>query len=430
MTAHPNHSSESGPATSAAETRKSLVVCLEEDGYSPVSYIRIVRHLQDLKQHYLISILVLPRQLPEALDLIPNASLVIMARNRHQASHQAARKAAECHVPILCDVDDYVWEFPDYSKVERHATIYTDDVLSHASCITTPSERLGETIRMKHPTKDVRIVPNAGNIWSGRGKAFTPCVMANSDFFRMPEMKADFFRAIHDAAEEVGKALLLYYFSNDPPEHFTDDPHLRVVWMGFRSYSSYRQLLDHFKPEIGFVLLREEEFSRHKSVIKFAEYSFTGTIGIYSRVEPYVGFIENGISGFLADNTYESWKETVSHALRLDAKTKRQIRARIAHDVKDKFDYERIHADFRSLLADYAKAGPAAASVKENIPELQEFAFREAYAYAAWIIGAEMPRLQQELDHARQTPYHSIGRWTTRLLARIAQWTQRHRETS
>jgi hypothetical protein len=388
---------------SVPDARQSLVACLEEDVFSPVSYLRVVCHLQDLTATYRISIFILPGQLQEALCSIPGAALMIMARNRHESSWQAACKAAECRVPILCDVDDYVWEFPDYSKVERHERIYTDEILALASCITTPSENLGRIIRDKHPGKDIRCVPNAGNVWSSSGTAFTPCIMANSDFFRMPEMKHDFFRALREAAREAGKPLLLYYFSNDPPEHFSDDPHLRVVWMGFRSYSSYKQLLEHTHPELGFVLLREEEFSRHKSVVKFAEYGFAGTIGIYSRVEPYAGFIEDGSNGFLADNTYEGWKTTVLRVLRLDSGSKGLIRAQINRTVKEMFDYEPIHNQFRDLLAEYAKEGSPVSVVPENIPERKAFSFREAYAYAAWVMHTERPRLESELARANRT---------------------------
>ncbi len=138
-------------SNSSAPTRKTLAVCLEEEVYSPVSYIRLVRHLQDLKPDYRISLFVLPRQLPEALEQIPRTSLLLMARNRHESSFLAARKAAECAIPILCDVDDYVWEYPDYSKIERHPKIYVDEILALAACVATPSEDLANLVRQKHP---------------------------------------------------------------------------------------------------------------------------------------------------------------------------------------------------------------------------------------------------------------------------------------
>ena len=392
--------------------RKAIVVCIEEEVYSPVSYLRLVRHLQELAPEYGSTLFVLPRQLPEALDRIPSSSLVLMARNRHESSLLAARKAAECAVPILCDIDDYVWEFPDYSKVERHPEIHTDAILAIAACVTTPSEELARLVRQKHPGKDVRVLPNPGNIWNGHAPTFTPCVLANSDFFRMPELKFDFFRALRDAAQEAAKPLLLYYFSNDPPEHFTDDPHLRVVWMGFRSYSSYKQLLDLLKPELGLVLLRQEEFSRHKSVIKFAEYGFAGAIGIYSRVAPYADFIEDGANGFFAENTYEGWKSSLLRALRMPSEVRLQMKERIGRDVRAQFDFQPIHGLFRSLLAEHAKATPSAPDVPENLPDLQPFTFREAYAYPAWVMHAERPRLERELEAARQSFWHRLLRKT------------------
>lgn len=398
--------------------RPAVVVCLEEDVYSPVSYLRIVRHLQDLTSGYRISIHVLPGGLAEALALIPQAALLIMARSRHVSSAQAARKAAECQVPILYDVDDYVWAFPDYSKVDRHNTLHTDEIIALAACVTTPSEPLARLIREKNPGKQVRHIANPGNVCNDSATTFTTGVMANSDFFRMPEMKSDFFRALRDAAREAGRPLLLYYFSNDPPEHFTDDPHLRVVWMGFRSYSSYKQMLEYLRPEFGFVLLRDEIFSRHKSVVKFAEYGFAGAIGIYSRVEPYLGFIQDGHSGLLADNTYAGWKEATGRALRLPPDSRRRMQTHIIRLVKQQFDYSLIHDQFRAVLEELTDGKPVSTSGLENIPEYHPFTFRNAYDYAAWVMHSEQPRLEQALAAAR-TPWWR--RWQPRMSQRLAQ---------
>ena len=392
-------------APGAAAPRPLLVVCLEEEVRSPVSHIRLVHHLQDLKPAYRIAAYELPRERDAALEAIPHASLLVMARNRHVSSLEAARRAGACGVPLLCDIDDYVWEFPDYSKIVRHATVHTDEILRLAACVTTPSEALAALVRERHPGKDVRILPNAGDIWSGAGTRFTPCVMANSDFFRMPEMKADFFRAVRDAAAAAESPVLLYYFSNDPPEPFSDDPWLRIIWMGFRSYSSYKELLDAIRPDFGFVLLRDEPFSRFKSVVKFAEYGAGGTIGLFSRVPPYAGFIEEGVNGFLADNTYAGWREAVLRVLRLEPAARARLRVRIAADVERQFAYGPLHSRFRELADGLRRPVCGGADrVPDNLPPRQPFAFREAYAYASWVLHAERPRLERELALFRRSP--------------------------
>jgi processive 1,2-diacylglycerol beta-glucosyltransferase len=402
-----------------------VAVCLEEELYSPVSYVRVIRHLQDLTERYRIAVFILPGQIQEALAYIPSAALLIMARNRHETSLLAARRAAAAHVPILFDVDDYIWEFPDYSKVERHARICTDDILNLAACVTTPSETLAERIRSDHPGKEVRLLPNAGNIWSDSHASFVPCVMANSDFFRMPEMKADFFRSIRDAAREAGKTILLYYFSNDPPEQYTDDPSLRVIWTGFRSYSSYKQLLDHIRPAFGFVLLRDEKFSRHKSVIKFAEFGYCGTIGIYSRVAPYIDFIEEGVTGFMADNTPDAWKDAVLRALSMDDAARTNMRATIAQTAAERFDYAAIHETFQSFVTALAQMRHESDVHSDHtVPPLLPFAFRDAYAYAAWMMYVEAPRLRHKRDRCRRKNGLRLKKKIARFWARIVQSKQ------
>jgi hypothetical protein len=412
--------------------RGYILVCLEEETYSPVSYIRLIAHLEQLAHRYAGRVVILPREREVALEKLPGASLMIMARNRTEASYDVAQRAAELKVPILYDLDDYVWKYPDYSKVARYREIFTDEIIGLNACLTTPSENLRKEILHHYPKKDVRIIANPGNVWSGSGRKFVPCVMANSDFFRIPEMKEQFFRALRDAAQACDQAILLYYLSNDPPEFYTDDPHLRVVWVGFRSYSSYKQLLDHLKPELAFVLLREETFSQFKSVVKFAEYGCAGTLGIYSKVEPYRDFIRDGENGFLAENTYEDWKRAVTRALSVSSVEKDHIMQRIDEHIREHFDFATLHPRFVDIITAMARPDAPSSSYagSDVLPARGEFTFREAYGYTCWklyhdpesspAIAEENRRLRAELDAIKQTTLHRLGQWIARIKNRWA----------
>jgi hypothetical protein len=378
-----------------------LLICLEEETYCPVSYIRIVAHLEDHKDRYCGSIAIMPRDLQKALERLPDVSLVIMARNRMQESLHVAQRAAELGIPILYDIDDHVWRYPDYSKLADVERVHTDDIIALASEISTPSDPLKQEISGRHPDRRVTIVPNAGNIWSGAAPAFVPTVIANSDFFRLPEMRRDFFQALRDAAASANQPILLYYLSNDPPDTFTDDPYLRILWLGFRSYSSYKQLIDYIRPVWAFVPLRDETFSRYKSVIKFAEYAFSETLGIYSDVPPYQGYIEDGVNGLLAANTYAAWRDTVLRALQMDKEERLSMLLRATDQARSEFDHGRIQAEFVKLLDHHKKPGSSPTPFENEIPDHAPFVFREAYAYIDWKAHHESAALQRENQDLR-----------------------------
>ena len=76
-----------------------------------------------------------------------------------------------------------------------------------------------------------------------------------------------------------------------------------VKWLPTEQYRGFmkEQCFD-----IGLAPLENDSFSKCKYFNKFVEYSMSGTVGIYSNTEPYTDVIQDGVNGFLADNTKES----------------------------------------------------------------------------------------------------------------------------
>jgi hypothetical protein len=63
--------------------------------------------------------------------------------------------------------------------------------------------------------------------------------------------------------------------------------------------------------DIGLCPLLDSTFNRCKSDIKYLDYSAAGIPGIYSRVPVYESTIQHLTTGYLADNTVESWVEAL-----------------------------------------------------------------------------------------------------------------------
>ena len=207
-------------------------------------------------------------------------------------------------------------------------------------------------------------------------------MVANADFFRIPEFKSDFFRALKDAAEETKKHLVIYYFSNDIPLEFTDNPYFTVIWLGLRSYSSYRNLIKILGPEFAFIPLRDEEFSNYKSVLKCAEFGFSNIIGIYSNVDLYNEFVEDGKDGFLCDNTYTGWNSVTKKILTLSEEQKNEIKKAASYKVSSLFNFREINKNFRELISKHLKTSQNTHSAINSgyiIPDVSRFKHIESY---------------------------------------------------
>ena len=77
----------------------------------------------------------------------------------------------------------------------------------------------------------------------------------------------------------------------------------------------YRNYMRNQKFDIGLAPLPEDSFSKCKYYNKYIEYTLIGATGIYSNCEPYTFVVSDGINGFLANNTFESWFDTICRAI-------------------------------------------------------------------------------------------------------------------
>lgn len=299
--------------------RQTIVIGIEEAILCPVTYVRLVAHLQQAPEEMDFRIFDMRSEgeAATAATMLEYASALILARATLPSSLALAQMANRNGVPILFDIDDYLWLLPEYLGSQNRAGLI-DEILDLCTVVTTPQIKLKEFISGRHPHLRIEILPNAGDL-ALKSVKVPYCVgfIANSDVFRLPQMRSDFFRAVRDACRDSGRKLHLYYFSNDVPHDFTDDPWLTVIWGGIRSYSSYRELMQALKPDLALVPLTGDSFAQYKSVIKFAEFAATYTLGIFSRVEPYLSFVRENEDGLFAENSYNGWYTAVKHALLL-----------------------------------------------------------------------------------------------------------------
>jgi glycosyltransferase involved in cell wall biosynthesis len=98
-----------------------------------------------------------------------------------------------------------------------------------------------------------------------------------------------------------------------PPSPFQKNPNVEWTQVGLVSYQQFAEYFQEQIFDICIAPLRDNLFNHSKSSIKFLEYSALGIPGVYSRITPYKGVIEEGVNGFLATSLAE-WEE---HLVRL-----------------------------------------------------------------------------------------------------------------
>ena len=97
-----------------------------------------------------------------------------------------------------------------------------------------------------------------------------------------------------------------------------------------RNFYDYLAVASDLGWDVGLAPLIDSEFTMYKFYNKLIEYTFIGCAGIYSRVEPYTGVIEDGITGLLVENEVGAWKEAILRLL-MDP----ELRFRIATNARE-----------------------------------------------------------------------------------------------
>ena len=110
--------------------------------------------------------------------------------------------------------------------------------------------------------------------------------------------------------KEYGRNLYWTFIGVKPDLHeYQHKENIRFI--GYVSLEEFRSLLKHGDFCFGIAPLTKSEFNECKYINKFMEFTMAGIPCIYSDVEPYASFIDNGVNGILCDNTIEGWIEAI-----------------------------------------------------------------------------------------------------------------------
>ena len=106
------------------------------------------------------------------------------------------------------------------------------------------------------------------------------------------------------------------------------------------SMGAFRKELRNGNYSFGIAPLMDDEFSKHKYINKFMEFSTAGIPCIYSRVSPYREFVVDGVDGVLCDNDASSWVKGFGDML--DINNRHAIICNAQKRIIDEFSVEGI----------------------------------------------------------------------------------------
>jgi ubiquinone/menaquinone biosynthesis C-methylase UbiE/glycosyltransferase involved in cell wall biosynthesis len=102
-----------------------------------------------------------------------------------------------------------------------------------------------------------------------------------------------------------------------PRPDFIDKLKDRTIYTSYiGNYYDYLDFASRLNWDIGLAPQVDDEFTTYKFYNKLLEYTSIGCAGIYSKLEPYTNVIQDGITGLLADNGIESWRDAVLRLLK------------------------------------------------------------------------------------------------------------------
>ncbi|KQT85137.1 hypothetical protein [Aurantimonas sp. Leaf443] len=249
------------------------------------------------------------------------------------------RRARDAGVPVVVDIDDWMYTLPSYGKdLLRERADPARELYDLAQAMTLPTSFFAQV--MAPVFAGQRSVLPYGFEFDGAAstsvaEADTRRIILSSMFtLKLGRRTEAFAAALRDFLDRFEDWSVDFYCENYATDLFE---HPRIARLSPVSYDDYLRVLSQRRYAFCLVPLAgyEEEadllFNACKSPLKFVDYSANAIGGIYSRSPVYETVIEDRRSGLLVDNTYDGWFAAMGE-LAQNASLRREL-STVSHDV-------------------------------------------------------------------------------------------------
>jgi len=223
-------------------------------------------------------------------------------------------------ITTVYEIDDNLLEIPPYnpgyshySRPEIRKTII--QFIREVDFVTVTTQPLKEYFSENN--SKIVVLPNqidtevfqyqSNNLGKGIRIGYAGTITHQGDFAQViPALKCL-------KAEYRDKIRLV--FINFVPEEFRGDPDIEFI-PGTDYLPKFAKIFAEANLDIGLAPLKFNEFNRAKSDVKFLEYGIQKIAGIYSAFDPYLGVVQDGVTGLLvASENPQLWYEKIKFLL-------------------------------------------------------------------------------------------------------------------
>jgi len=303
--------------------RNSLVA---KDVFSLSVSVRIVEALDYLEFLGLIEyVLVNEHELvPE--NIFKWAQIIILNKHASKSAFEFVKLAYQRKIPIIYDIDDWIFSFPEYSGNTKKNNNHTIEIIKLSNVITVANQELMKRVPEVIQTLNPTYLPNG--IWverhlDSRYYIESECSLKKSVLFT----NADFLK-VKNAKDEILTALQIF-FSNNPDYtlDFYGDPFPEMFSLPFLNfvkripYTEYMRSIISGRYLFAICPLGGEEdqeslnFNLCKNPFKYINYGVAKIPCIYSNSEIYTKCVKDHETGLLIPNKLNDWIHSMEKLL-------------------------------------------------------------------------------------------------------------------
>ena len=299
------------------------------------------------------------------------ADVIVFIRSDSDIEAYVSKIAKKNNIHTIYVLDDdllnppsYISSFPYYNLPSTKRNMKT--IMSNCDTFLTPSPVLLEKYGCSFKQKFLIDEPSLNRITNKESNNKVKIGFAGS-IDRAQDINEILKDTISKIVEKYKDSIEIEFFGAKP--NFVDKLNLKYIPYqdGYDAYTAYMSKCNW---DIGLAPMPKTEFHRCKYFNKYVEYASFGTVGIYSKCEPYIYGIKNGVNGLLVENNTEEWFNALCILIE-DEKLRKKMSLNCLKEANDKYALPVLANDYLTKIT----KGYKSVDVKKTIPSLEPAKF-------------------------------------------------------
>lgn len=274
-----------------------------------------------------------------------------------------ALKEAYPKKKFITESDDWIFDIPSYNIASHpYKPNSIPEQIAHkqieiSDAVICSTSFIKEKLSLLFPEKPIHVIPNAIDfqVWDN---------LAPEKFLEKPEGRVRIIYTgcgNHGGDLDIVKPVLIALLDEFPnldlvltkmrPEFdpFKGINHPRITIIDqWAPISVYPLMVKGWKGDIGIAPLRDNDFNRAKSNLRWLEYSALKIPTVASNVRPFAESIKDSQTGLLC-STKQEWYDALSVLIK-DASVRESVGRHAYDDVKERFNMDKIAEQYASIL--------------------------------------------------------------------------------